>query len=212
MRNLLAILFLFSAAASPIPQSSSDQELQDEVKSALVAAGFGAEAITVTSRNATVVLRGEVRDARAKILVVEAAFSVGAVQEIETALKLRYSVTPELEEEIWFVLMQEGLDEGIDQIVVENGIASIEASSPDEDRRGRLTDILTRIQGVRSVTFERQPIVADVPPVPPEPPAATETAVEEVMPPAPEAPTPSPAKTEVPEAEVVEKPEPIGNA
>ena len=209
MRIPLAVLFLFSAAASPIPQSSSDQELQGEVRRALLAADFGAESITVTSRNAIVVLRGEVRDARAKILAVEAAFSVVAVQEIETALELRYSVTPELEEDIWFVLMQEGLDEGIDRILVENGIASIEASSPDQDRRARLTDILTRIPGVRSVTFESQPIVSDIPRVPPEPPAATETAVEEVTPPAPEAPTPSAATTEVPEAEVVEEPEPI---
>ena len=149
----VALVLAFGVVCAPGlfgAQSRSDDELAERVRRAL--AQDGLQSVNVRADDGVVVLSGVVESAREKILAIEAAFSIADVKALDTELRLRFGVTPEVEEEIWFMLFQEGLDSGIDEVIVDNGIASLSGQVVDEATRDRVHSIARNAQGVAAVT------------------------------------------------------------
>ena len=223
MQRLGVALFLaFGVVCAPglsTAQSRSDDQLAERVLRAL--AQDGLQSVNVRADDGVVVLSGVVESAREKILAIEAAFSVADVEALDTELRLRIGVTPEVEEEIWFKLFQEGLDSGIDQVIVDNGIASLSGQVVDEATRDRVHSIARHAQGVDAVTstivIETVTIAQQEPVAPPPTPAPEPVPVPEPEPepvpvpePEPEAETePEPEPVPVPEPEPEAEPEPV---
>ena len=154
MQRLVVALFLvFGVVYTPgfsAAQSRTDDQLAEQVRRAV--AQDGLQSVNVRADDGVVVLSGVVQSAREKILAIAAAFSVADVEALDTELRLRVGVTPKVEEEIWFTLFQEGLDSGIDQVIVDNGIASLSGQVVDEATRDRVHSIARHAQGVAAVT------------------------------------------------------------
>ena len=221
MQRIVVALFLaFGVVCAPglsAAQSRNDDQLAERVRRAL--AQDGLQSVNVRADDGLVVLSGVVHSAREKILAIEAAFSVADVEALDTELRLRFAVTPEVEEEIWFTLFQEGLDSGIDQVIVDNGIASLSGQVVDEATRDRVHSIARHAQGVtavtstiviKSVTLAKQEPAAP-PPEPelePEPVPEPEPEPEFVPEPVP-APEAEPEPEPVPEPEAEPEPEPV---
>ena len=203
MRRLAAALFLalgvVCAPGLSAAQSRDDDQLAERVRRLL--AQDGLQSVNVRADDGVVILSGVVKSAREKILAIEAAFSIADVEAIDTELRLRVGVTPEVEEEIWFTLIQEGLDSGIDRVIVDNGIASVSGQVADEATRDRVLSIARRAQGVDAVTSAIVVEPVAVARLEPEPEPATEPEPE------PE-PEPDPLPLFLPEPEPVPKPEP----
>ena len=212
MRRWFSLWVLASAlwAGLAQAQSQTDQEdvwLQETIQKVLARRGY--ESLEVRAKGGVVTVTGRVRSARDKILIIQAAFTVAEVEAIETDLQLRVSGTPQLEEEIWLTLFQEGLGGELEEIIVENGVAEVSGRAPDEATRDKVFAIVRRVPGVEAVTSAL--IIADAAPKTPEP---ARTAIATTPKPSPErepAPLPEPESELEPERkpEPVPEPEPV---
>ena len=209
MRRWFSLWVLASAlwAGLAQAQSQTDQEdvwLQETIQKVLARRGY--ESLEVRAKGGVVTVTGRVRSARDKILIIQAAFTVAEVEAIETDLQLRVSGTPQLEEEIWLTLFQEGLGGELEEIIVENGVAEVSGRAPDEATRDKVFAIVRRVPGVEAVTSAL--IIADAAPKTPEP---ARTAIAMTPKPSPErepAPLPEPESELEPEREPEPVPEP----
>ena len=148
MRTLGLFVFLLSTA------QSSDDTLQRNVRKELEKAGFGADKVRVTTHAGAVTLSGEVRDAREKLLAIEAVFRVAEVESVDTELRLLVGQTHEVEEEIWSLLMQNGLDRGIATVLVEDRIATLRGEVANDETREKVVSVTKNVSGVASVVDE----------------------------------------------------------
>jgi len=217
MQRLTLVLFLaFGVVCAPgllASPSRDDDQLAERVRRAL--AQDGLQSVKVRADDGVVVLSGVVESAREKILAIEAAFSIADVEAIDTELRLRVGVTPEVEEEIWFTLFEEGLDSGIDQVIVKNGIASLSGQVVDEATRDRVHSIARQAQGVDAVdstiVIKSATVAQQEPAAPPPAPAPEPEPVPVLKPelkPEPE-PVPEPETVSVAEPELKPEPEPV---
>jgi len=215
MQRLTLVLFLaFGVVCAPgllASPSRDDDQLAERVRRAL--AQDGLQSVKVRADDGVVVLSGVVESAREKILAIEAAFSIADVEAIDTELRLRVGVTPEVEEEIWFTLFEEGLDSGIDQVIVKNGIASLSGQVVDEATRDRVHSIARQAQGVDAVdstiVIKSATVAQQEPAAPPPAPAPEPEPVPVLKPELKPEPEPVLVPVPEPEPEPELEPEPV---
>jgi osmotically-inducible protein OsmY len=141
------------------PGDRSDQRLEERVRSALAASGFG-DAVRVRVRARVVYLSGPVDDARGKVKAIQAAFSISEVESVESELQILRGVTPGLEEAIWLALFSKGLEGFISDVLVREGIATIRGDVPDQRTRERLLKAARGVPGIDSVEDELKVVSA----------------------------------------------------
>lgn len=214
---ILLLALVFAAAHGSSAQSTSDEALVDRVKLALAQSEL--QSVDVRMDDGVIVLSGVVDSAREKILAIRAAFSIADVEAVDTELRLRVGETPDIEEEIWFALFREGAADGIEEVIVENGVARVSGRVTDEATRSRVLAIASDAPGVEAVTSAIVVAGASVPePAPrpeptPEPesaepqPAPSETEPDATPEPVPES-EPEPVPDPEPEPEPASEPEP----
>lgn len=208
---VLALAVAVAAAPWAAAQTSDDDALVERVKLAL--AQNGLQSVDVRIDDGVTVLSGVLDSAREKILAIQAAFSIDEVEAVDTEIRLRVGVTPEIEEEIWFMLIRDGVAEGIEELIVDDGIASIRGRVADEATRDRILAIAREAQGVEAVTSGIVVAAAPTPAAKPDPesvptPPPAPVPVEDPEP-APEAePEPGPEAPPNPEPEPTPRPEP----
>jgi osmotically-inducible protein OsmY len=190
------ILFLWAliacaGAALPAGLHADDLELEKSVREALDRSGVEVAAVVVEAHDGVVVLKGTVKDARDKLELIQAAFGVSDVHEVQSQLGMRVGMTPDLEEAVWSELLKSGLDGNVTQVLVRDGVASIQGKAPDPAERDRVIEIVKSVPGIRSVENEiALPDGAETPPAP-----GTAEPRESAVPP-----------NETPEASVAENP------
>jgi osmotically-inducible protein OsmY len=166
----LAVLLLASPVEAHRAQGDEEQ-IEESVREALGRSGVDTKAVQVKVRGRVVFLSGDVKTARDKLRAIQAAFSISEVEEVESGLEVRSGGTPELEEQIWMSLLQEGLDSFVSEVLVKAGVASVEGEVPDAATRDRVLAIARETPGVDSVRDEMVLPVAEET-APPEPPMA----------------------------------------
>jgi osmotically-inducible protein OsmY len=207
---LLLVGTLSSPAEAYRSQGNDEKQLEESVREALARSGVDTEAVQVKVRGRVVFLSGDVKTAREKLRAIQAAFSISEVEEVESGLEVQSGGTPEAEEQIWMALLQEGLDSFVAEVLVKDGVASVEGEVPDAATRDRVLAIVRETPGVASVRSEiALPVPAEktapaeenapLPPPRAEPPAVPpQVTPPTAPPPAPEPPEPPPAEpTEV---------------
>ncbi|HSF19787.1 MAG TPA: BON domain-containing protein [Vicinamibacteria bacterium] len=148
MRTLALLILLLS------PAQPSDDRLQQNVRKVLEEAGFDSSRVRVTTHGGAVTLSGEVSDAREKLRAIQAVFGVAEVESVDTELRLLFGKTPEVEEEIWSLLMQYGLDRGITTVLVEDRIATLRGEVANDETREKIVSVTKNVSGVASVVDE----------------------------------------------------------
>jgi osmotically-inducible protein OsmY len=148
-------LLLCGALAIPAAARHQDNpQLEEIVREALYRSGVDTEAVQVKVRGRVVFLSGDVKTARDKLRAIQAAFSVSEVEEVESGLEVRSGGTPELEEEIWLSLIQEGLDSFVSEVLVKEGVASLRGEVPDASTRDRVLAVVRGVAGIASIRDE----------------------------------------------------------
>jgi hyperosmotically inducible protein len=152
------LLLLSGTLASPVAahrgQGNDEKRLEASVRDALERSGVDSDAVRVKVRGRVVFLSGDVRTARDKLRAIQAAFSISEVEEVESGLEVRSGGTPDLEEQIWLSLLQEGLDSFVFEVLVKEGVASVRGEVPDPATRERVLAVARGIPGVASVRDE----------------------------------------------------------
>lgn len=190
---LIALLSTVSLAGS----RDDDQALEKSVREALSRSGVDVAAVVVEAHDGIVVLKGTVRDARDKLELIQAAFRVSEVREVQSQLGVRVGMTPDLEEAVWAELLKGDLGANVTEVLVRDGVASLKGEASDGATRDRVLATVKSVPGIRSVENEiALSADAESVPAPPAPPTAE---------PAPESPEPP---QETPEEDSAEPPSP----
>lgn len=218
-----SVLYLAGGTVTALAVTqAADERLRAAIEDTLARQKLDAPGLELRIEDGVVVLAGNVRDAREKLRVMEAIFSIQEVQAIESELVLDIGVTPRVEEEIWFTLMNAGLDKGVTEVLVRDGVAELRGHVSDDEVRDVIAATARQVPGVQSVnnglTTEVSYMVAanepkpDLEPPPqsaPAPSRAPEPAPEPALaPPAAAAPEPAPSPAPEPASEPAPDPAP----
>lgn len=207
--SLLGVSALALATATAAQKDPVDEGIARQVRSALAASGVDVGGVEVSVDHAVVTLHGEVKDAREKIWLLEAAFAVQEVRAVESELVLRSSGTPDVEEAIWLALFDDGLDRFLSEVLVRGGVATLRGEVPDAAIRER---ILTTARGIEGVDSVREELSIATPAESPTAAPAESAPPAGEAPPAPETATASPASPPLepmPEPKEPSAPEPV---
>ena len=206
---LLLVFGVVLAGAAAAQSSDAEKQLEESVYRALVERGIARDDVRVRADDRIVILTGEVRDVRQKLLAVEAAFSITEVESVDVELQVTNGGNLDLEEELWLTLMYDQLDRGVDEIVVRSDIVTIRGTVPDDATRRRILAAIDGVPGIEAIdskiVLETEALAADISATVAEPKPEPETAPE----PEPEAaPEPEPETAPEPEPEAAPEPEP----